>query len=77
MRERTDTITRLSVMDRAATLGLRLWDDLKTLGALLLVWQLRARERRRLASLDDRMLRDIGLSATDVEKEWRKPFWYP
>ncbi len=42
----------------------------------MVTWQARVRERDHLASLDDRMLRDIGLSPTDVEKEWRKPFWY-
>lgn len=38
-----------------------------------------ARERRRqrlaLARLDDRMLRDIGLTTADVEGEVTKPFW--
>jgi uncharacterized protein YjiS (DUF1127 family) len=41
----------------------------------LLIWQERARERRRLASLDDHMLRDIGLSRADIHAETRKPFW--
>ena len=41
----------------------------------VLTWQERARERRRLASLDERMLRDIGLSRADIHPEIRKPFW--
>jgi uncharacterized protein YjiS (DUF1127 family) len=41
----------------------------------LMVWQERARERRRLATLDDHMLRDIGLSRSQVEYEISKPFW--
>ena len=41
----------------------------------VLIWQERARERRRLASLDERMLRDIGLSRADIHPEIRKPFW--
>jgi uncharacterized protein YjiS (DUF1127 family) len=35
----------------------------------------RQRTRRDLASLDDRMLRDIGLSRYDVEMELRRPWW--
>ena len=35
----------------------------------------RARERRYLAELDDRLLRDIGLSRADVAHELSKPFW--
>jgi uncharacterized protein YjiS (DUF1127 family) len=33
------------------------------------------RERRALASLDDWMLKDIGLSRADIEGELVKPFW--
>ncbi len=32
-------------------------------------------QRRALAELDDRMLRDVGLSRADVEREISKPFW--
>ncbi len=35
----------------------------------------RRRQRLALARLDDRMLRDIGLTAADVECEVTKPFW--
>lgn len=42
---------------------------------ILLTWQERARERRRLLMLDDRLLRDIGLSRADVEREAALPFW--
>jgi uncharacterized protein YjiS (DUF1127 family) len=34
-----------------------------------------SRERRTLASLDDWMLKDIGLTRADVEGEISKPFW--
>ena len=39
------------------------------------VWQERRRQRFTLARLDDRMLRDIGLTYADVEGEITKPFW--
>jgi len=38
-------------------------------------WRERSRQRRTLHRLDDRMLRDIGLSRADVEYEASKPFW--
>lgn len=39
------------------------------------LWQERAQQRRRLMALDDRVLRDIGVSRADAEREYRKPFW--
>jgi uncharacterized protein YjiS (DUF1127 family) len=44
---------------------------------LLLEWQDRARQRRALMALSDPMLKDIGLSRADAEREARKPFWRP
>jgi uncharacterized protein YjiS (DUF1127 family) len=41
----------------------------------LLVWQDRARERRHLAALDDRLLRDMGITRGTVASEVEKPFW--
>ncbi len=41
----------------------------------LLAWHDRARQRRHLGELDDRLLRDIGLSRTEVEHEISRPFW--
>jgi uncharacterized protein YjiS (DUF1127 family) len=40
-------------------------------------WQERRRQRRNLAMMDEHMLRDIGLSSADVEREVHKPFWRP
>jgi uncharacterized protein YjiS (DUF1127 family) len=42
---------------------------------LLLIWRERARQRRHLQSLNDHMLRDIGLTRADVFAEASKPFW--
>ncbi len=41
----------------------------------LLVWQERDRQRRHLAALDDRLLRDIGISRADAAREAAIPFW--
>ena len=38
-------------------------------------WRRRNRERAELAALDDRMLKDIGLTRTDAEFLSNKPFW--
>ena len=42
----------------------------------LLTWQERDRQRRALAQLDARMLKDVGLSQAEVAMELRKPFWH-
>ncbi len=53
----------------------RLRRDAGDLLRLLLVWQDRARQRHCLRRLDDRLLKDMGLSRADVEHEAVKPFW--
>jgi uncharacterized protein YjiS (DUF1127 family) len=49
----------------------------RLLGALVAAeaWIERHRQRRSLLALDDRMLRDIGLSHADVASEASKHFW--
>jgi uncharacterized protein YjiS (DUF1127 family) len=42
---------------------------------ILGTWRRRARERRELATLDHRTLRDLGLSASEIQWEASKPFW--
>lgn len=38
-------------------------------------WRARATGRRELLAMDERMLRDIGVSPSVVYAEARKPFW--
>ncbi len=41
----------------------------------LLLWQERASQRQALASLDDRLLKDLGITRGEAAQEARKPFW--
>jgi uncharacterized protein YjiS (DUF1127 family) len=41
----------------------------------LMFWCDRAAQRRRLAQLDDRMLRDIGVGRAEAYRESSKLFW--
>lgn len=56
-------------------LGSKVSDGLVVVLDLLQTWQERSKGRRELAALDDRMLRDIGASAADVDRETGKWFW--
>jgi uncharacterized protein YjiS (DUF1127 family) len=38
-------------------------------------WRRRLRDRRALAAMSDRSLRDIGITRYDADWEARKPFW--
>ena len=42
---------------------------------ILLTWQRRADERDRLATLDPRLLRDMGISEAAAAREAAIPFW--
>ena len=55
----------------------RLKTMLKPVFTTLRHWRRRSRERAELARLDDRMLRDIGVTRCDVWREINKPFWRP
>ena len=61
----------------SATLGPVLagvWKRLREHGA---EWRRLAAQRRQLARLDERMLKDIGLTRVDAHQEARKWFWQP
>lgn len=38
-------------------------------------WRERAAQRRRLSKMDDRLLKDIGLTDAEAYGEYSKPFW--
>ena len=42
---------------------------------LIISWQDRAKQRRQLMEFDDALLKDIGISRADAEREANKPFW--
>lgn len=43
--------------------------------AQLYAWQTRVDQRAHLAGLDDRLLRDMGMTRDDARTEAGKPFW--
>jgi uncharacterized protein YjiS (DUF1127 family) len=43
----------------------------------LVRWQERSNMRKHLSEMDDRMLKDIGISSAQVRWEAAKPFWRP
>jgi uncharacterized protein YjiS (DUF1127 family) len=57
------------------TLGAAVEDAVIGLFDGLLGWHERARSRRMLAELDDRMLQDIGINRAAVSSEVSRPFW--
>ena len=60
---------------RRATVSRWLKATLSRIAATLHEWRRRRRDRAELATLDERMLRDIGVSRTEVLHEINKPFW--
>jgi len=50
---------------------------MERLSDLFLAWEERIMQRRTLMQLDEHQLKDIGLSRSLAEEEWRKPFWKP
>jgi uncharacterized protein YjiS (DUF1127 family) len=67
---RRDFMDRIGAAPPDAGLGLA-----TRLLAMLFTWHERIHQRRQLYALDDRMLKDIGLTRVDVEREAGKHFW--
>jgi uncharacterized protein YjiS (DUF1127 family) len=53
----------------------QLWRGVVAATETLRLWQDRAQSRKSLSGLDERMLRDIGVSSTQLWHEASKPFW--
>jgi uncharacterized protein YjiS (DUF1127 family) len=67
---RTDTPSRSSAAAQ------RRWPE--WLYSIIRIWrriQERSRQRRALLELDDHMLRDVGVSRLEAEREGRRSFW--
>lgn len=47
----------------------------QTIAHTLIHWQARAEQRRRLGTMDDRMLADMGVTRAEADQESQKPFW--
>ncbi len=48
---------------------------LNALAGRIGIWASRSRQRRALSELDDRLLRDIGVTPHSAAQEAGKPFW--
>lgn len=48
---------------------------LRAFGAVVRTWFDCSRQRRALSELDDRLLRDIGLTRAQAQREAARPFW--
>jgi len=58
-----------------AARGRSIGASLRASAALVEGWLQRSRQRRALAELDDRQLRDIGVTRAQALAEAARPFW--
>lgn len=70
-----DYYRRLAARERARAVAACWGRMVDAVAATFVVWRERARQRRALAAMDDRMLRDIGISRFRLIQESDKPFW--
>ena len=73
-----DVADHLGVARRAAAAPIQTAVALQSVGRVLhrlCGWIERSRQREALGNLDDRFLRDIGISRAQAMKEAAKPFW--
>jgi uncharacterized protein YjiS (DUF1127 family) len=71
----TDESIEIPATATAERLGNAIHQWLETNDQLLRQWQERADGRRRLKTLSDRELADIGIDRIDAMQEAAKPFW--
>jgi uncharacterized protein YjiS (DUF1127 family) len=70
-----DDIVRNSQLPRRRVRGAALYELGAAVGGLVARWARRIREAEDLAKLDDRELRDIGLTRAEARMVLDKPFW--
>lgn len=77
-------MTTLTRSDRAALEHLRAHSSLPMVSRIavqvawcVLIWSQRHKSRIDLSQLDDRMLKDIGMTPREAAKESSKWFWRP
>jgi uncharacterized protein YjiS (DUF1127 family) len=68
-------LTNFHVLPRDTTARPRHTRVTERVGSLFRLWRRRVRERRALAELTERDLRDLCLTRVDVMNELSKPFW--
>jgi uncharacterized protein YjiS (DUF1127 family) len=71
MANRADTADH-ALVRFAAPRGTRL---LRSILARLAEWRRRSEQRATLAGMNNRMLKDVGISRADAVREASKPFW--
>jgi uncharacterized protein YjiS (DUF1127 family) len=68
-----------SIPARDARIAPALWRAARSWAASALIrlmrWHETARERRALLALSDHMLKDIGITRAEAEREAARPFW--
>ena len=60
---------------RVPRFGVSWRETLTHLLGIVLLWRERAEQRRSLAGLDERLLKDIGIGQADAYRESSKWFW--
>jgi uncharacterized protein YjiS (DUF1127 family) len=65
------SIPAVALQGRQATIGSTLLQAVEN----VLLWRERAKSRRVLLGMDDRMLNDIGIDRATARVEGERPFW--
>ncbi|MBV9834689.1 MAG: DUF1127 domain-containing protein [Alphaproteobacteria bacterium] len=73
------TLSNSARRDAFVTPALKAWttDVVRALAALWCLWRQRRVERRQLAAMDARSLRELGISPELADYELNRPFWQP
>lgn len=77
MQQNTFGITGTSISAGGRLIGA--WrafrEMIDTVDRVLALWHFRAKSRRDMERLDDRLLRDMGFDPLEARRESDKPFW--